>query len=54
MTEATGVQTFHQMQPEDAPKVVGKALPGYIVALTEERLGPGLILETGEASLCHG
>eukprot|EP00438_Fugacium_kawagutii_P022278 Skav211452 [mRNA] locus=scaffold1591:608537:619754:- [translate_table: standard] len=27
------------MQPQDSPKMVGKALPGYVVALTEERAG---------------
>lgn len=36
VTEATGVQTFHRMQPKDPPKLVGKALPGYVVAMTEE------------------
>ena len=35
VTEATGVQTFHRMQPKDPPKLVGKALPGYVVAMTE-------------------
>ena len=44
MTEATGVQTFHRMEPRDPVKLVGKALPGYLLAMTEE----GEVLVSGK------
>ncbi|CAE7214828.1 atnA, partial [Symbiodinium pilosum] len=36
VTEATGLQTSHRTAIGDSPKLVGCALPGYIVALSEE------------------
>eukprot|EP00913_Durusdinium_trenchii_P020718 g19458.t1 len=36
VTEATGVQTFHRMRAGDSAKLVGKALPGYLLGLTQE------------------
>eukprot|EP00439_Symbiodinium_sp_Y106_P064412 s1760_g10.t1 len=36
VTEATGLQTAHRTAVGDSPKLVGRALPGYVVALSEE------------------
>ncbi|CAE7029635.1 NRPS7 [Symbiodinium natans] len=36
VTEATGLQTSHRVVTGDSPKLVGYALPGYVVALSEE------------------
>lgn len=49
VTEATGVQSFHLMAPSDSAQLVGRALPGYSLGLTEE----GEVLVAG-AGLARG